>query len=115
MEVMLFGTSQSLDICYCFKKIANTVSYKYLGVKLDQTLSLSEHIDDVYKKASSRLYLIKRVRPQLTNEAALTLYKTILTPITSSYTEIVKKRISSFERRAFTITFNKRFQEGNNV
>ena len=126
-EVMLFGTSQkvknqSLDISYRFTKITNTTCYKYLGVKLDQNLSLSEHIESVYKKASSRLYLMKRVRPQLTTDAALTLYKTMLIPIftycsiiTSLYTETVKKRISSFERRTFHIIFNKETQKANNV
>ena len=126
-EVMLFGTSQkvknqSLDISYRFTKITNTTCYKYLGVKLDQNLSLSEHIKSVYKKASSRLYLMKRVRLQLTTDAALTLYKTMLIPIftycsiiTSLYTETVKKRISSFERRAFHIIFNKETQKANNV
>ena len=126
-EVMLFGTSQkvknqSLDISYRFTKITNTTCYKYLGVKLDQNLSLSEHIESLYKKASSRLYLMKRVRPQLTTDAALTLYKTMLIPIftycsiiTSLYTETVKKRISSFERRAFHIIFNKETQKANNV
>ena len=126
-EVMLFGTSQkvknqSFDISYRFTKITNTTCYKYLGVKLDQNLSLSEDIESVYKKASSRLYLMKRVRPQLTTDAALALYKTMLIPIftycsiiTSLYTETIKKRISSFERRAFHIIFNKETQKAKNV
>ena len=122
-EVMLFRTNQKiknqlLDISYRFVKISNTTSYKYLGVRLDQNLFLSEHIESVYKKASSRLYLMKRVRPQLTTDAALTLYKTMLIPIftycsiiTSLYTETIKKKISSFKKKAFYIIFNKENQE----
>jgi hypothetical protein len=116
-EVMLFGTTQktknnSLSIQYRFKKLSATTSYKYLGVKLDQSLSLREHINSVYKKASARLYLLKRIRPQLTTDAALTLYKTMLLPIftycsilTSTYTETLEKKIVSFEKRADAIIF----------
>ena len=54
-ECMMFGTSQkiknkSLQIRHNFNNISNTSSYKYLGVKLDQTLSLRDHIEAVYKK-----------------------------------------------------------------
>lgn len=44
-EVMLFGTPQKIkdkspNIQYRFKQFSTTTSYKYLGVKLDQSLSL---------------------------------------------------------------------------
>jgi hypothetical protein len=124
-EVMLFGTTQkiqnnSLDIMYRFKKLSTTASYKYLGVKLDQSLSLREHINSVYKKASARLYLMKRIRPQLTTDAALTLYKTMLIPIftycsilTSTYTETLEKKIESFEKRAYCIIYRNLHQHAN--
>ena len=115
-EVMLFGTNQkiknkSLDISYRFAKISNTTNYKYLGVRLDQNLSLSEHIESVYKKASSRLYLMKRVRPQFTIDAAQMILIPIFTYcsiITSLYTETTKKKISSFEKRACSSSSTRR-------
>lgn len=59
-EAMLFGTPQkvkhqSLKIVHRHKELSTTPTYKYLGVKLDQTLSLREHIDSSYKKAAGRL------------------------------------------------------------
>ena len=116
---MLFGTPQktkdeSLNIQYRFKQLSTTTSYKYLGIKLDKSLSLRDHINSVYKKASARPYLMKRVRPQLTTEAAITLYKTMLLStftycaiITSNYTATVEKKIESFEKRASYIIFGK--------
>ena len=111
---MVFGISQkiknrSLRIQHNFSNI-NTSTYKYLGVKLDQTLSLCDHIESTYKKASVRLYLMKRIRPNLTAAAALTVYKTMLlfaycSIITGSYTETMERKIRSFERRAYNIVF----------
>ena len=54
--------NKNLEINHNNNKISNTSSYKYLGVKLDQTLSLRDHVESVYKKASARLYLLKSPR-----------------------------------------------------
>ena len=116
-ECMLFGTTQklknkTLEIKSNFDSISNTSTYKYLGVKLDETLSLREHIESVYKKASARLYLLKRIRPNLTTDVALTVYKTMLIPIftycsiiTGNYTQTVESKIINFERKAYDIIF----------
>ena len=55
---------------------------------------------------------MKRIRPNLTAAAALTVYKTMLVPIfaycsiiTGSYTETMERKIRSFERRAYNIVF----------
>ena len=111
----MFRTSQkiknkSLQIKHNFNNISNTSSYKYLEVKLDQTLSLHDHIEAVYKKTSARLlFVLKRIRPNLTTDAALTVYKTMLLPIftycsivTRNYTETMERKIKSIERRATT-------------
>ena len=42
--------SISLDISYSLFKISNTTSYKYLGIRLGQNLSLSEHIKILHIK-----------------------------------------------------------------
>ena len=60
-ECMLFGTVQkvknkSLIIENNSKVVSNTVTYNYLGVKLDQSLSLREQTDITYKKTSGRWY-----------------------------------------------------------
>ena len=87
-EVMLFGTNsrlskqnQNVKISYRANEINCTETYKYLGVNLDPTLNLGEHFSYVYKKASSRLRLLRRIRPQLTNIAALRVYQSLIIPI----------------------------------
>lgn len=114
-EVMLFGTprkvkNQTIEIQHRFSTISQTSSYKYLGVKLDQTLQLGDHIDSVYKKASGRLSLMKRLRSNLTVSAALSIYKAMLLPIftycsivTAVYSKSFEMKISRFEERAYVI------------
>ena len=96
--------------------------YNYPGEKLDQLLSLREQIDITYKKASGRLYLLRWIRPQLTVEVALTIYKTMLIPlftycsiISSTYTETLNQRINSFERRAHEVIFKRKSNFPNNA
>ena len=118
-EAMLFGTpqrtrNQSLVIQHRFNTLSFTSTYKYLGVKLDQSLALREHIDSAYKKASGRLYLLKRIRPQVTADAAIKVYKSMILPIftycsilTSNYTKSFEEKITSFERRSYRIIYNR--------
>ena len=125
-EAMLFGTSRkvnnhSLNIIHRFTKLSTTTAYKYLGIKLDQTLSLHDHIDSSYKIATGRLYLLKRVRPQLTIKGAIQLYQSMILPIftycsilTSIYTRTFEEKISSFERRAYRAIFN-HYAIGNDI
>lgn len=85
-ESMVFGThrklnmsSRNLNLCYNEHKISSTTHYKYLGTQLDQTLTLALY-NDVYKKASNKLYLLNRLRSKLTREAALQTYRGIIMP-----------------------------------
>lgn len=119
-ECMLFGTSQkikdnTIEIICKGNQIESTTSYKYLGVNLDQTLNLGEHVDKVYKKASGRLNLLKKIRPQLTNKVALCIYKTMLLPIftycsiiTALHTRTVEQKIVNFENRAYNVIYGSR-------
>jgi hypothetical protein len=66
-ECMLFGTKprikeKELHVEYKGNTVSNTSSFKYLGVQLDQSVTLHGHLDVVYKKVCGRLYLLKRVR-----------------------------------------------------
>ena len=71
-ESLLFGTSQriakqseSLDIMYRGSKILNTKQYKYLGIEIDNTLNLNTHFEKCFKRASSRLRLLAKIRDSL--------------------------------------------------
>ena len=54
--------------------------YKYLGVILDKSLSFVKHATNTIKKASHKVYLLFKLRPYLTNDACLKMYKTMVLP-----------------------------------
>ena len=87
-EAMLFGTAKryattakSFEVKYKEKPINVTTSYKYLGVKLDPTMTMQEHFNSTYKRASSRLSLLSKVRNLLTDEAAKKICLTMILPV----------------------------------
>ena len=60
-ESILFGNQkrikdQSLNIQHRFNSLSYTSTYRYLGVKPDQTLALRDHAESAYKMTSGRLY-----------------------------------------------------------
>ena len=116
-ECMIFGTSQKiknkeLNIAYHHQSISKASTYKYLGLTLDQTLNLNDHLTKSYKKATGRLNLLRRLRYQLTEKAATTIYQSMLIPL-FTYCSIVtcrtsmtyKHKVNSLENRAHEILF----------
>ena len=86
-EALLFGTSQKVSkdhdnlIVHCNDlRIANTTSYKYLGVTIDSSLNLNSFFQQCYKKVSSRLRLLWKLRPYLDRESAHTIYRSMVLP-----------------------------------
>lgn len=116
-ECMIFGTPQrtknkELVITYRQNIISNTSTYKYLGVNLDKSLSMSEHTNTTYKKALGRLYLLQRLRSQLTVKAATVIYQSLLVPlftycsiITCQMNRTYKQKVKLLEDRARKIIF----------
>ena len=115
-EAMIFGTSQRLARCTDtmlhiernFDKISNTNSYKYLGVKLNCSLNMSEHIESSIKKAASRINLLKSMRNLVDSDVSAKIYCTMILPILSQSPFIIcgtvsttlQNKIKSVERRA---------------
>ena len=65
-KAMLFGTKKlancdELNICYNGVKINNTTKYKYLGINVDNCVSLNDHFESTYKKMSGRLRLLSKL------------------------------------------------------
>ena len=67
-EFLIFGTAarrkkieNEIIIEINSKPISNTDKYKYLGIHLDPSLTLTDHVHKVCKKASSRLGLLRRI------------------------------------------------------
>ena len=124
-ELMMFGTAakrkkieHDVIIEINSRPISNTDKYKYLGIHLDPSLSLTDHVQKVCKKASSRLGLLRRIRPILTIHAALDLYKAMVQPVTTycstaflSMSETNRKKLERLETRATKIIFGARHQQ----
>ena len=68
-EFVVFGTHQKLcrqnidgiDITLGGESVKNSDAFKYLGVILDNSLSLNQHIDYVKKKVSKMLGMFARI------------------------------------------------------
>ena len=97
-ECIIFGTSQKiknkkLNIAYRHQSVSKASTFKYLGLTLDQTLNLNNHLTKTYKIATGRLNLLRRLQPQLTVKAAITIYQSMLIPL-FTYCSIVTCRTS---------------------
>ena len=84
-EIMIFGTQKrlakadlQLNIMFQSTTVNSTCSYKYLGIEVDPSLNLCAHFQHVYKTASSRLRLLRRIRPYLTKTAAIRIYEAFI-------------------------------------
>ena len=86
-EFVLYGSKQKIarnsncNITIDHTKINNVTSYEYLGVILDRYLCLNHQIDKIYKKTSSRLKLLYRIRPNITPTVAESIYASMIKPI----------------------------------
>ena len=84
---MLIGTSRKLKNCNKLKVsfngtlINSTTTYTYLGTKIESTLSINDQFDKLYKSMTSKLHLLKKMRLNLTFEAAKMVYNAMVVPI----------------------------------
>ena len=111
-EFMMFGTAAKRSkithrakIAIDSTEISNTDSYKYLGIYLDMSLTPNDHIQKICEKASSRVGLLRRIRPILTTHAAVDLYKAMVQPVMTycsiafaTLSEKNETRFKKFER-----------------
>ena len=86
-EFVMYDTAQKLakaDTCSISingNQINQPDEYEYLDTTLDKKLPLKSHINKVYKKASSRLKLLKRARYYISSLVAQTIYDSMIQPI----------------------------------
>ena len=86
-ESMIFGTSirvkkaTPLNIQVKGISINQTSSYKYLETHLDSTLAMNGNFNSKYKKLSSRLRLLSKLRPDLNVKASKMIYTNIVIPV----------------------------------
>lgn len=100
-EVMLIGTAKRLSlntddftVNYRDTQINHVFSYKYLGILIDSTLNFSQQFDRSYKKASSRIRLLERIRPNITSKVAGMIYRLMILPV-FTYCSIVHSDLTN--------------------
>ena len=119
-EVMVFGTCQRLKklgsppvhIEHKFLVINHTKSYKYLGITLNGTLNMTEHVRKTIKKATSRINLLRSMRHLLDSKTSTQIYNAMILPILTycPFTTFgatppsLESRIESLENRARKIS-----------
>ena len=79
-KLRLSKVNSNINVEYHSIKVNFTQSYKYLGVKVDPSLNLCNHFQFVYKTASSRLRLLRRIRPNITKTVTLCIYQAFIVP-----------------------------------
>ena len=84
-KIVLFNVKNDLRLSFPAVKIDNNPleivsQYKYLGITVDQDLNMYSHIDNIYRMASDKLFMLRHVRSYLTHKAALTIVKTMILP-----------------------------------
>ena len=116
-ECMLFGTAKRLSKvdrpleAVLRGTVINFVEkYKYLGTFVDKNLNFISNFENSYKRASSRLRLLEKVRPYLNKSARRKVYEMMILPILTysslvdlSLTQTQSKKYKSIERRAMTV------------
>ena len=86
-EHTIFGSHQKLskveniNIHINGSAVNYTDTYEYLGVIIDKTLSFAVNSERLYKRVSSRIKLLKRIRNDLTPHAAEQIYKMMILPL----------------------------------
>ena len=119
-EAMLFGTAKrikqhrrELNISYNGTSISFVSEYVYLRNVIDSTLTLQSNFNRAFKRASSRLRLLKSVREYLDINAATKIFDMMILPILScggpvklTYTRTQKDHLISLLNRAKHITGN---------
>ena len=61
-------------------ELNNVTSYEYLGMMLDNKLSMSQQIDNMHKKSNMRLGILCKIRRYITEKMAERIYKTMIRP-----------------------------------
>ena len=83
---MIFGTKITLEnftndrLTFNNKIIERVDEFKYLGVKLDSSLSWITHIDYLHKNVSKRTGIIKRVKHFLPHQTTVMLSNALVIP-----------------------------------
>ena len=104
-EYMLFGSGKSINklndppmnIQYRGTQVNFTTTYKYLGITIKPTLNMSHHFTLIYKKASSRVNLLKQIRYFINADTALNIYRSMIVPLLT-YCPLIISHLNQTQR-----------------
>ena len=115
-EFMIFGTNPRLkklsnppiNLSYRNVPVFYTTTYTYLGVLLNSTLNLSEHLTKSFRKSAGRLRLLRRIRFAINSDTAAKIYNAMIIPLitycpmatTPTIIEKQKRQLNILEDRA---------------
>ena len=54
--------------------------FEHLGIHIDKTLGMNNHIDSVYRKCMTKLVMLYKIRNFISRDIALLIYKTMIRP-----------------------------------
>ena len=96
------------------ENIDNVISYHYLGIDLDSSLTYDKMLDSMFNKANRKLYMLKRIRPYISNYVANLVYKTHVLPMLDYADFLVDSgkmskivRLDNLHKRAVKLIDNK--------
>ena len=86
-KVLWYGSDREiqnavrLSICIKGKEMKIVNNYMYLGVKLDSRLLMKDHLKEIIKRASNKIFKLGKLRHRITEETSLLVYKQTILPI----------------------------------
>ena len=116
-ETMLFTTAKRhsklpkpFKIKFNDEVINNTTTYTYLGNLIDETMTMNDNFQSFYRKASSRINLLGKIRNLVTADISMKIYRTMILPIMlycsitrMNMTKTQLNRLCALERRVSRI------------
>ena len=84
--------------------------YKYRGMTLDSSLSFNKHVNNVIQSVAHKIYMLGKIRPYITNNACIQIYKSMILPyidygdiIYASTNQLNLRKIQSLQNRCLKI------------
>jgi hypothetical protein len=77
----LSADNTNLNITLTGKNIEQVANHKILGVNLDQDLTFETHVEELCKKLSKRLGLLRRISPYLKQKQKAYYYEAVIKPL----------------------------------
>ena len=119
-KIMYFGSKAKINSAALPKlqidgiAIQRVHSYTYLGLKLDEQLSLETHANELIRKVSAKIYQLTKIRSFITGKAAILIYKNMILPILE-YADIflhsasneIRKELQTLQNKALRCALRK--------